>query len=130
MWLIDTNVISELCRRQPDAKVVQWATAVSDFRLSVISVEEITYGLAWRPNPRILEWMEGFFMRHPILSVTCEIAEHAGRIRGRLAAEGRARTQADMLIAATAAVHDLTLVTRNYADFEGCGIRLLNPFQS
>lgn len=128
MWLVDTNVISELCRRQPNAGVAQWAATVCDYRLSVISVEEIIYGLAWRPNVRILEWMEGFFMRHPILPVTREIAQRAGQLRGRLAAEGRARTQADMLIAATAAVHDLTLVTRNYADFEGCAIRVMNPF--
>ena len=49
-------------------------------------------------------------------------------MRGRLAARGVVREQADMLIAAIAQVHQLTLVTRNTRDFEFCGIALLNPF--
>jgi predicted nucleic acid-binding protein len=128
MLLVDTNIISELCRAQPDTGVLGWAATVTDFRLSVISLEEIAFGLAWRPNPRIQAWMEGFFARHPALPITPEIALRAGDWRGRLTAQGRPRTQADMLLAATALVHGLILVTRNIRDFEGCGVPLLNPF--
>jgi predicted nucleic acid-binding protein len=128
MLLIDTNIISELSRRQPNAGVLAWAGGITNFRLSVISLEEIGFGLAWRPNPRIQEWVDGFFARHSPLAVTAEIAGRAGELRGRLAAQGTPRTQADMLIAATAMVHGLTLVTRNTRDFEGCGLPLLNPF--
>lgn len=128
MLLVDTNIISELSRTKPDTGVLAWAAKVTDYRLSVISLEEIAYGLAWRPNPRIQAWMEGFFARHAALPVTQEIALRAGDLRGRLAALGSPRTQADMLIAATALVHGLTLVTRNSRDFDGCGIPLLNPF--
>jgi predicted nucleic acid-binding protein len=63
-----------------------------------------------------------------IIPITAEIAHHSGELRGRLRTQGKPRTQADMLIAATAHLHQLTLVTRNTRDFEDCGISLLNPF--
>lgn len=128
MLLIDTNIISELCRRQPDPGVLAWASGISEFRFSAISLEEIAFGLAWRPNARIQTWITDFFARHPALPVTADIAQRAGELRGRLAAQGSPRSQADMLIAATAQVHGLTLVTRNSRDFDGCGLPLLNPF--
>jgi len=60
--------------------------------------------------------------------VNANIAKRAGLLRGQLKAKGFARTQADMLIAATAQEHVLTLVTANSRDFEGCAISVLNPF--
>ena len=54
----------------------------------------------------------------------------AGQLRGKLQSQGKPRTQADMIIAATAQIHKLTLVRRNTRDFEGCGIPLINPFLS
>lgn len=128
MLLLDTNIISELCRVEPDAGVLAWAGGVSEFQLSVISQEEIAYGLAWRPNVRIQAWIAGFFSRHTLLPVTQEIARRAGELRGRLAAQGATRSQADMFIAGTAQVHGLTVVTRNTRDFDGCGVPVLNPF--
>jgi toxin FitB len=127
-YLLDTNVISELARRKPDPGVVAWASGVTRLALSVITVDEIHFGLAWRPNERIRAWVEAFFQRHPILDVTAPIALRAGELRGTLAARGSVRHQADMLIAATAQAHQLTLVTRNTRDFEACGMGLLNPF--
>lgn len=127
--LVDTNVLSELARRKPDPGVITWARTVSAISISVVTVEEICHGLAWKPNTRISGWFEDFLSAHClILPVSDEIARCAGRLRGSLAADGHIRTQADMLIAATAQVHQLTLVTRNVRDFEGCGITLLNPF--
>jgi toxin FitB len=127
-YLLDTCVISELARRKPDPGVVAWASGVTRLALSVITVDEIHFGLAWRPNERIRAWVEAFFQRHPILDVTAPIARRAGELRGTLAARGSVRQQSDMLIAATAQAHQLTLVTRNTRDFEACGIGLLNPF--
>ena len=63
-----------------------------------------------------------------IIPVSPEIAKRAGELRGYLQTQGKPRTQADIIIAATAAIHQITLVTRNTKDFEGCGIVILNPF--
>jgi hypothetical protein len=127
-YLIDTCVLSELARRKPDPAVIAWAGGVTRLAISVITIDEIHFGLARRPNERVRAWIEAFFRRHPVLEVTTPIAQRAGELRGALAARGSVRHQADMLIAATAQAHQLTLVTRNTKDFEQCGIGLLNPF--
>jgi predicted nucleic acid-binding protein len=62
------------------------------------------------------------------LPITPAIARRCGLWRGEFRRRGLARTQADLLIAATAEDHQLTLATRNTADFEGCGLTLFNPF--
>lgn len=128
--LCDTNIISELARPRPNPGVLAWASTVSSIALSVISVEEIFYGLAWKPHAKIRAWFEEFLeSRCTIVPVTSDIAKRCGHLRGELQAKGQARTQADMLIAATAQVRQLTLVTRNVQDFTDCHIPLLNPFQ-
>lgn len=127
-YLVDTNIISELSRPVPNAGVLQWAERVEWHSISVISVEEIWFGVARRPTARLHAWMESYLPRHDILPVTGTIARRAGELRGELSRRGITRPQADMLIAATAQIHGLTLVTRNTRDFEECGIGLLNPF--
>ena len=128
MQLVDTNVISELCRRSPNAGVLAWAHAQSAIALSVVTLEEIAFGLAWRPNAVLQAWFDRELMQYEILPVTAGIARQAGAMRGAFAARGIRRSQADLLIAATAQAHQLSLVTRNLRDFEGCGVPLLNPF--
>ena len=129
-FLVDTNLLSELARARPNARVVAWARTVAKISMSVITLEEIQFGLAWRPYPRIQAWFETFVNDYcDVRVVTSEIATIAGRLRGQLAARGVPRTQADMLIAATAHVERLTLVTRNVRDFTECGIALLDPFR-
>jgi predicted nucleic acid-binding protein len=127
--LVDTNVVSELARPRPDRRVVEWMIGLSAVILSAITVEEIFFGLAAKPTPRIERWFEGFLETDcQVLEVTASIARHAGVLRGQLARRGRSRTQADMLIASTAARHGLTLATRNERDFEDCGVSVHNPF--
>ena len=77
--------------------------------------------------------MESWFDRFLIawcetLPVTEAIARRGGTMRAALRRDGQTRTQADLLIAATAWEHRLPLATRNTPDFEGCGLRLVNPF--
>ena len=128
-YLIDKNIISELSKHSPDKSVVAWASSVKRCSLSVITVEELYSGLSWRPNQRIYEWVERFIDEYcEVISVTASISQRAGILRGEFQAAGITRTQADMLIAATAAEHGVAVVTRNLKDFEGCGVALLDPF--
>jgi predicted nucleic acid-binding protein len=127
--LCDTNIISELCKPQPDPGVIIWSAEVTIIAISVITLEEIIYGLNAKPNVRIQSWFQEFLKTYcQVFPITLEIAQCAGELRGKLRTQGITRTQADMLIAATAQVHNLTLVTRNTRDFENCNIRMLNPF--
>jgi predicted nucleic acid-binding protein len=129
-FLVDTNVLSELVRKRPDPGVLQWAQEVKRVAISAATVEEVYFGLSWKPNPRILLWFEEFLeVNCEVLPVTAEIAKRAGEIRGQLQARGQTRSSTDMLIASTAQEHKLTLVTRNIPDFEECGVPLLNPFR-
>ena len=128
-FLVDTNVISELIKRRPNPGVVEWAQTTSRVSVSAVTVEEVFFGLAWKPNPRIQSWFERFLDEACDISpVTADVAKCCGLLRGRFAAAGRQRTQADLLIAATAQINQLTMVTRNTRDFEDCGIALLDPF--
>ncbi len=128
-FLCDTNILSELAKLRPNPGVLEWADGVRTVAVSVITVEEILFGLAWRPNERIRAWLDQFLAGFcTVLPVTAGIARRCGHLRGDLQARGRVRTQADMLIVATALDHRLTLVTRDVRDFEGCGVPLLNPF--
>lgn len=128
-YLCDTNIISELASKHPNQGVIDWAETVSLVDISVITIEEIYFGLSWKPNHRIQNWFEVFIKKYAnILKITHEIAKRAGTIRGQLQAQGITRTQADLMIAATAFEHSLTIVTRNTKDFDACGVAILNPF--
>ena len=129
MVLVDTNIVGELARKGPNQGVVLWSRTVGEIVLSAITVEEIAFGLSLRPNARVEEWFSRFMESAvSVLPVTLEISHLAGTLRGRLAASGEVRSQADMLIAATAQIHRLNLVTRNPRDFSHCGISVFNPF--
>jgi predicted nucleic acid-binding protein len=128
--LVDTNVLGELSRRRPHPPVLAWAATARRVALSVITVEEVLFGLARHPIGRVGIWFDRFLERHcVVLDITKPIAALAGTLRGQLAARGQVRTQADMLIGATAAHHGLTLVTRNVRDFAGCGVQVFDPFR-
>jgi predicted nucleic acid-binding protein len=128
-FLCDTNIISELAIPQPNAGVLIWVQNLSSIKISVITVEEICYGLTSKPNPKIQNWFDNFLKNNcQILPITDEIAKLCGELRGQQRLTGKTVTQADMMIAATAKIHNLTLVTRNIRDFDSCVIPLLNPF--
>lgn len=130
MKLWDTNIVSELSRPAPNPGVLAWAESEDSIAISVVTVDELLFGLTWRPRPRIDTWLETFFANHcEVLEVTETIARLSGEMRGHLQAEGEVRTQADMWIAATARVHGLAVVTRNARDFQGCGVEVVDPFE-
>jgi predicted nucleic acid-binding protein len=87
--------------------------------------------LSYKNASKKRAWFENFVQyRCEVLPVTTDIAKQCGTLRGQLRKKGITRSQADLLIAATALLHNLVLVTRNTRDFEECGIQLFNPFES
>lgn len=130
-YLADTNILSELFKPRPDAGVVAWAEGVPLLFVSTITVEELFFGLAWKPNPTVREQLEEFFDTFcEFLPVDEAVSRHAGHLRGELQLQGISGSQADILIASTAVVHGLTVATRNVRDFKECRVPLLNPFRA
>lgn len=134
MYLVDTNVLSELAKPRPSSAVLRWFAHQDQISLSVVSLEELAYGVARAPASRrstLISWLKELVDSvELVLDVSSAIAIASGDLRATRDNVGRPVAQADMLIAATALVHGFTLATRNVADFEGCGISVLDPFRT
>jgi predicted nucleic acid-binding protein len=135
-YLVDTNVLSELRRKQADARVVAWFNARprQSLYLSVLSMGEIRKGIERLTDKArqqsLLDWLEvelpNYFLGR-LLAVDAHTADRWGRLLGQA---GRPLPAIDSLLAATALQHDLALVTRNTKDFEGLGLSLINPWDA
>lgn len=132
MYLIDTNVVSELGKKRPDRGVLTWFATQPGIVLSAITVDELTYGIERIPPgqaARLRNWFSGLMALPPlVLPVDAGVAQVAGRMRAACENAGKVVHQCDMLIAATALLSQRVLVTRNVKDFQDCGVALLNPF--
>jgi toxin FitB len=137
-FLLDTNVISEWIKPQPNRNVVSWLAEVDEDRvfISVISFAEVRHGIELLPvgrrRERLAHWLaedlpERFEGR--ILAVDQHIAETWGVIMARGQKAGLTPGSMDAFVAATAAAHNLTLATRNVKDFQRLGISLFDPWQ-
>ena len=130
IYLADTNVVSEFVKKNPNPQVMQWTETVTLLAISVVTIEEAHFGLAWRPDARKLELFNAIAQRmHAVYPVTESIARRTGVLRGQFQAQGIARSAPDMLIAATAQEHQLIIATRNVRDFLGSGVQVVNPFE-
>jgi len=131
-FLLDTNAVSEI-RRGRDQWVRAWVSEVADadLHLSVLTLGEIRKGieLLRDRDPAQAEvfasWLNELRTRFAdrIVPIDDRVAEEWGRLNA-----AAPRNTIDSLIAATARIHELTVVTRNTGDFEGCGVPLLNPW--
>jgi toxin FitB len=137
-YLLDTCTISEPLTRKPAASVLRWMDSVdrSETYLSVISIAEIVQGVAHQADEqtarRFDDWLNeellpGFDGR--ILDVDLRVAERWGKLRGASMRIGRPLVLVDSMLAATALVHGLRIVTRNTRDFESLGVDVLNPWK-
>jgi hypothetical protein len=136
MFVLDTNVISALRRpERADPKVAAWALSmpVASFFLSVITVLELELGalLMERKDKAqglvLRSWIDEQVMPRfdgRVLAIDTAVALRCARLH----APNR-RAERDALIAATALVHGMIVVTRNSADFESTGVRILNPWE-
>jgi predicted nucleic acid-binding protein len=136
MFLFDTNVVSELGpRRRTDSNVARWARSVpsSSAYLSVVSLAEIEVGVLLmerrdaRQGAVLRGWLEGTVLPS-FAGRLLEIDERIARTCARLHVPNP-RPENDAFIAATAIAHDLTIVTRNVADFAPMGVRIVNPWE-
>jgi hypothetical protein len=136
-FLLDTNVVSEWTKPRPNAGMVAWLAQVDENEvfLSVVTFAELRRGIERLPagarRRRLDEWLRGELplrFEARIVGVDGAIADEWGRVVARREARGRPIHAMDALVAATAQVHGLTLVTRNTADFEASVKSLLNPW--
>jgi predicted nucleic acid-binding protein len=133
MYLVDTDVFSELRRSRRNRNVVGWFGHVNaaDLFLSVVTIGEIELGISRQQdvNPvfaqQLADWLDltlRVYGEH-ILPLTVGIARRWGRLSAQ-----RGNKQLDLAIAATALEHGLIVATRNVSDFEPTGVPVLNPF--
>jgi predicted nucleic acid-binding protein len=132
-YLLDTNVLSETRKKKADAGVISFLESAdsSTLYISVLTLGELRKGVAkkQREDPemakRLADWAEGleFSFADRILGIDAAMARQWGEWSGE-----RPRPVVDTLLAATAVLHGLTLVTRNIRDVRGIPVKLLDPW--
>ena len=134
MYLLDTNVVSELRKPKPHGAVLAWLRAADDaqLHLSAVTIGEIQAGieLTREQDPakaaEIEAWLELVTAAYNVIPMDALTFRTWARLMHRKSDT----VYEDAMIAATAAVHGFTVVTRNVADFKAFGVPLLNPFKA
>lgn len=138
-YLLDTCVISELAKPEPDAGVAQWLEDADEMSLylSVLTLGELEKGIAKLPasarRRKIEAWVRRELaerFRDRLLDVNADVAAKWGALSGESESRGVPLPVIDALVAATSLVHGLTVATRNTADLERCGARCVNPWKA
>jgi predicted nucleic acid-binding protein len=138
-YLLDTCLISELVKKSPNASVLGWLDKQDEDQLylSALTIGELQKGISKLADARKKEelqiWLSSdivFRFEGRILNIDTEVAAHWGRLIGEAESRGKRLPVIDSLIAATAAVHNLTVVTRNIGDLEECSVRVLSPWKN
>lgn len=136
-YLLDTNIVSEWVKPRPNPNVVGWLQAANEDEvfISVCTLAELRFGIAWMPKGRRRDLLDTWLsvdlpMRFDsrIVPIDSAIADSWGRLQAYGKKGGRNIDTMDGLIAATAETYQMTVVTRDVADFEVLGISWLNPW--
>lgn len=134
-YLLDTNILSELCREKPDEAVVEFVGQLDIFWLSVITLHELHFGIELLPvgerrnrlSSAVTDLTENYSAQ--LIAIDKEVAKVAAEYRSVARLGGKALHLADSLIAASCSTREgLVVVTRNIRDFDICPIESLNPF--
>jgi len=127
MIILDTNVVSELMRPAPEARVLRWfsSQAAEDLHVTAVTMAEILYGVELISAARRRDVVRA--------GAVLTFEDRAARVYSQIASsrrrQGKPMSQGDAQIAAISRVHGATLATRNPYVFEGCGVRLVNPWE-
>jgi len=133
MYLLDTGVLSQTAKTQPNERVMAWwaGRRDSDLALSAVSIHELRYGIELLPTGARRVLLESWFgkvldrFRGRVHAVEEVIASLSGAMLAETKIAGHTAEVSDVLIAATARVHGLKLATLNRKHFEGFGVELL-----
>lgn len=135
-YLLDTNVISELTRDDPDRQVVAFLSSEQDVWLSVILIHEVAYGLRLLPQgqrrSRLSEMQSSILESYGdrILPLDRTGAEWSAELRAQARLAGRTVDLGDALIAGIAKARGLTVVTRNIDHFDALDVETINPWEA
>lgn len=132
-FLVDANVLSEATKRRPDPAVVDWLTRNEpEIAVDPVILGEIRFGILLLPagarRHRLEQWFEAGVEKIHCLPWDAATGLRWAQLLADLRAAGRSMPIKDSLIAATALVHRLTVVTRNRRDFEKAQVAVLDPF--
>jgi len=134
MYLLDTNVISELRKKKPHGAVTAWLemARAEDIRIPAVVFGEMQYGveLTRRQDPQKAAEIERWIDRITLAFVIVPMDAATFREWARLMHSRSDDLTADAMIAATARIHNMVVVTRNVNDFASFGVRVLDPFSS
>lgn len=138
-FLLDTNVLSELVRLSPEPRVVDWIKSADEnlLHISVLTIGEISKGVSVLPEGKmrtqLLKWLDvdlRLRFARRTLAIDEDVALRWGGLAGQAKKSGRPLGVIDGLLAATAGVHDLVIVTRNVKDFDHLEVVTINPWQA
>lgn len=136
-YLLDTNAISELTKPRPNTGFLQWLETAPEYRLylSVLTIGELVSGIDRLPEStkkrELSTWLSGDLVARfgeRILPVDFDAANVWGRLEGEARGKGTVLPVIDGLLAATAFVHGLAIVTRNTRDFASLPVRVEHPW--